>query len=699
MPRNSAANRRALQIKPRLRSGFFLPANWSRHYGAACALAIAFFVVQAGNILLFHDLLKAGRTGAITTVIAHTLCGNLRLSMAIGAYALCALALHILAAVGITAGLKRVIAFRTQVVPPLALTVLIQLCAVAGTIAWNQRLFPLSHAMPSGLWTNDSAAQSIFLPVGVFSLVLLLVGIFQALRSRLSGIWSVAIMALAGFALFLPWNHAGKTAAGDTAAPNIVLIGLDSVRPDFIYGSQQQHAETANLDRFLSGAVIYPDALTPAARTFPSWISLLTGQYPVRSGIRFNLQAVPATVKPITLANQLKGRGYYTVYATDEVRFANIDSTYGFDRVITPPPGVLDFLAGAFIDFAPLNLAIMLPPARYMFPHLATNRAAPQSYRPQAFNGLIRHTLRSAAQPLFLAVHFCVPHWPYWQATRKIDIPMVPDFPNKVSEYSAALRVVDAQFGELIGGLEDEGILQNALVFVFSDHGESLGLQADQILDAPTRIGFGHGTIAYSDSQYKVLLAVQRYRQGIAVVPQTLDSRPASLLDISATVYRLLGVQPAHTLDGFDLLSPEPATLRNRLRYTETDLRSDELNNGDLTGEDLLKQFGMAFRIKRDGRIEMRPEQIDSFVQSKQFAVHHNGRALVSDPVVQGVEHLMHIDYRRRRAAVLSGAEIESKQWSRLRQALCKYRRVSPRACGLGKVQSGEAGGSHGRGT
>ena len=33
-----------------------------------------------------------------------------------------------------------------------------------------------------------------------------------------------------------------------------------------------------------------------------------------------------------TLAEALRADGYRTIYATDEMRFANFDATYGFDR-------------------------------------------------------------------------------------------------------------------------------------------------------------------------------------------------------------------------------------------------------------------------------------------------------------------------------------------------------------------------------
>ena len=51
-----------------------------------------------------------------------------------------------------------------------------------------------------------------------------------------------------------------------------------------------------------------------------------------------------------------EGHGYQTIYATDEVRFANIDQSFGFDQLITPPIGAADFLLGKAGDLPLVNL-------------------------------------------------------------------------------------------------------------------------------------------------------------------------------------------------------------------------------------------------------------------------------------------------------------------------------------------------------
>ena len=68
------------------------------------------------------------------------------------------------------------------------------------------------------------------------------------------------------------------------------MIGIDSLRLDELkrFGGT---GLTPNLDRFLEHADVFADSTTPAARTFSSWVAILTGRAPTETGARFNLGA------------------------------------------------------------------------------------------------------------------------------------------------------------------------------------------------------------------------------------------------------------------------------------------------------------------------------------------------------------------------------------------------------------------------
>src|SRR5262249_39123969 len=86
-------------------------------------------------------------------------------------------------------------------------------------------------------------------------------------------------------------NTLPATDAATKAHPNIIVVVVDSFRPDYLlfFGGNKA---TPFMDSLLANAVVFSDAVTPIARTFPAWTSILTGKYPLESGARFDLAAV-----------------------------------------------------------------------------------------------------------------------------------------------------------------------------------------------------------------------------------------------------------------------------------------------------------------------------------------------------------------------------------------------------------------------
>src|SRR5207253_529486 len=142
---------------------------------------------------------------------------------------------------------------------------------------------------------------------------------------------------------------------------------------------------TPYLDSLLESSTVFPDAVTPLARTFPSWSSLLTGLYPRQSRIRSNLADQTDLQLTSTLPAILRNHGYETIYATDETRFSNIDKNFGFDRIIGPPMGLNDFLIGNFNDFPLSNLFVNTVIGKILFPYNYANRAPHFTYDPDSF--------------------------------------------------------------------------------------------------------------------------------------------------------------------------------------------------------------------------------------------------------------------------------------------------------------------------
>lgn len=445
----------------------------------------------------------------------------------------------------------------------------------------------------------------------------------------------------------LPDSLAEREGRNPEARPNVIVIGIDSLRSDMT-GPSGGSWLMPNVDAFLGEARVIPDTFTPLARTFPAWLAILTGNHPQTTGARENLIPRNALKMTPTLAERLESLGYRTVFATDEVRFSNIDTSYGFDAVVAPPIGAADFLLGTVNDLPLSNLIVNSRLGSFLFPASYANRGAAVTYRPETFIERLESDV-DFESPMFLAVHLTLPHWPFRWADDKNSV--FDRGGEQPYAYLSALVGVDRQFGQLMSLLAERDALSNAIVVVLSDHGEGLGLPVDNLIhsraakEAAGRIPvamWGHGTSVLSPHQYGVLLAVRGYGpkslRGVANGP--LDV-PATLEDVTPTLLGLLGaLQPGDHFDGHSLAGllrgdeSDREALEARFRFIETAYNPPALARGDIREKALIEKGKHLFAINSStARIEFRMDRWPELMRTKERAVVQGDWLLAALPV------------------------------------------------------------------
>ncbi|MCA9425656.1 MAG: sulfatase-like hydrolase/transferase [Candidatus Omnitrophica bacterium] len=110
-------------------------------------------------------------------------------------------------------------------------------------------------------------------------------------------------------------------------APNIVLVTLDTTRPDYLGCYGNDWVETPTLDRVASEGVLFEDAVCQIPTTLSSHTAILTSLYPRTSGVRSGVVIVPDEVT--TLAEHLKTQGYQTAAF---VAAAVLEKKYNLDQ-------------------------------------------------------------------------------------------------------------------------------------------------------------------------------------------------------------------------------------------------------------------------------------------------------------------------------------------------------------------------------
>lgn len=558
----------------------------------------------------------------------------------------------------------------------------------------NKRLYPLSSAFADvELLMVQPLSPILIWGVAAIAVGTTCLAVVRQLHQHPKA--SLAAAIAIGGGLLMGTSSFNGAEIAERTQPDIIVLGVDSLRPDFMsaYGAFPAGL-TPSMDQALATSVILSDARTPLARTFASYMSVLSGKNPLGHGARFNLYPRSELDSRSTLAWSLKEDGYATMLAMDESRFANFDSSFGFDSTITPQVGALDFVIGGSFDLMATNLLLAAMPASETVSLVQGNRAAYRSYRDGDHPAKVVRALRKVdpSKPLFLVSHLCLPHWPYLPGDVNAkpafgSVLNTPGYADSPTQYLRALENVDRQFAEIIEELRRQGRLLNAIVIVMSDHGEDFGLKRDRLtelrLDGTTRElqFFGHGSFSLSDAQNHVVMGIQQYKDGRPLWQPRTMAGPASTIDLAPTIADVVGDAAGKGYEGFSWKAHLDAGTDlpgGRLRFFENGLRSTGVEQAKIDEREVAGEMAYLYDIRPDLRFEIKPSLLPSKLAEKQRGVLRGSVAVMTDPVV-GHLHLAGdcwrlIDFTKKTIQCV-GYPAADASVADLQQAVCGYYR------------------------
>ncbi len=293
---------------------------------------------------------------------------------------------------------------------------------------------------------------------------------------------------------------------GTLAGSNVLLITLDTTRADRIGCYGNDRIQTPHLDRLARQGVIFSQAHATAPTTTPSHSSILTGLYPHHHGVRVN-GFYKLADQHVSMAEEFANAGYQTsAFVSAFVLDEQFGLNQGFDT---------------YDD----DLSDADAPARYRYKELTADRTTDR-----ALEWLAE---ADPERPFFSWVHYFDPHAPY-DAPEKYKL-------QSANVYDAEIAFTDAEIGRLLDGLEQAGRLDDTLVVVVADHGESLYQHSEA----------SHAMLIYDASTRIPMILSQPTRLPAKV---HLDRR-VSQVDLRPTLQTLFGLEPAPS-DGVDLTTP-----------------------------------------------------------------------------------------------------------------------------------------------
>lgn len=457
---------------------------------------------------------------------------------------------------------------------------------------------------------------------------------------------SILFFTLIGtFFCFIPIQLADKSfQQPPSKLPNIIIIGIDSLNLSYI----SPHTTPA-ISSLLSQGVHFTDTISPLARTYPAWTSILTGLYPYHHHARENLTPAQFVKSEASILWRLRELGYSTFFASDDRRFNNLDNDFGFQTIIGPPLGINDILLGSFYDFPLSNLLLNCKIGKWLFPYNHMNRASQYSYFPNTFDDTLKQAIQTTRtqSPTFIAVHFTLPHWPYaWAVSSATDARDIFHLHQKRKLYAAAIEKVDQQVAKLYATLEQQGLLSNSMVILLSDHGEAfyekgsrITLQKNYQEQAPSPFvqylkkktstslerSTGHGSDLLSPEQFQCLLNIQiRKNNRIMTQAHTVSSRVA-LIDIAPTIFSWLkdALRPNEQrhFDGISLLESirNPAFQLPRRNFI---LESGLLPNQVLSSQKAIYYAQRLYHVNpENNHLEIKPSSLSTINAMKLYGI------------------------------------------------------------------------------
>jgi len=319
----------------------------------------------------------------------------------------------------------------------------------------------------------------------------------------------------------------------DRGPKNMILISIDTLRPDRLgaYGATAPTSPT--LDKLAAGGVLYTNAFATSPWTLPSHASMLTGLYPNRHGLKETDHKLSEKIPTVT--SVLAEAGFATA---GFVSSSFLNETHGLHR------GFETFQYEQ--EIGQLGNVIYV---RNSGPEITTRALAWLAARDD--------------QPFFLFVHYYDPHSDYSPSREyrrmfvetyngtidgsTVQLRQVAMGQRELTEedtqhllqlYDAEIRQLDDELAKLLHYLDERGLSDNTALLITSDHGEEF---------------MEHGRTLHGRTFFSEVIDVPLILYGPGIPSGLRTDALASVVDVAPTILGLLDIEPPANLQGIDL--------------------------------------------------------------------------------------------------------------------------------------------------
>jgi len=388
----------------------------------------------------------------------------------------------------------------------------------------------------------------------------------------------ITVLALLTLGMVVP-----TASAEDAKRPNILFIAIDDQNDWIGYLGGHPLIKTPHIDALAGRGTAFTNAHCQAPLCNPSRTSLMTGLRPSSTGI-YGLapwfRQLPEFKEVVSLPNYLSEHGYRN-YSTGKIYHGR----YG--------RGAMD---REFDELGPAATSKPVPPQKIVTTPFGNHRLVDWGTFPhkdedkgdwKIASWAVEKLDEKPQEPFFLSVGFFLPHVPCYATQKWFDLypdddSVLPEilrgdredtprfswylhwylpevrlkfleeqneWRNLVRSYLACTSFVDSQVGRVLAALKRNGLEDNTIVVLWSDHGWHLG----------EKMITGKNTLWDDGTRVPLIFA------GPGVTGGQVCKKPAELLDMYPTLLELCGLPARKELEGHSLTPQlEDASARRR---------------------------------------------------------------------------------------------------------------------------------------
>ena len=255
--------------------------------------------------------------------------------------------------------------------------------------------------------------------------------------------------------------------------PNILLVGIDSLRADHMSCYGYSRLTTPHMDRFAAQGALFENTFSPYVPTTPAYGGMLTGMDLFSTQVVALRHKGAMRAEVSTLADVLKAEGYNTT----SVGFEGNPAARGFDKYIgfsgwgswnegrSPKAQNLNAVTIPELERLAGEDAPFLLFLRHMDPHAPY--LPPEPYERAFYHGNECDPDNHSMAPVMSFKPFR-DFFACWMP------PGITDKDYVVAQYDGAVAYMDACIQTIFSALESMGILDDTIVVINADHGETL---------------------------------------------------------------------------------------------------------------------------------------------------------------------------------------------------------------------------------